>query len=314
MTLQQLKYLVEIYKCGSITDAAHRLFIAQPSLSKAIKDLEEEFRIVILKRSRHGVSFTEDGMKFLQFAHRIIDTSVAMEQYFEAAHDSQSTLHISISSQHYMFPVEALIQFINRISPSRRYTIRISEVRTTQVIKDVMNQTSQIGILYVSDFIQNYMYRLFENNDLQFTPFYDFPPYVYLSKSHPLAKQQTITATQLAAYPCIRYEQGGDPYQFSEEFIIPQAKSNHAQPRQMIYVTDRSTLFSLLKHTLGYNVGTGCLIPRIADDHIAAIPLDIEGADSTMKIGWLKRKNTVMSLEMEAYVQDMKDALCQIKP
>ena len=308
MTLQQLKYIVEIYKCGSITDAAHRLFIAQPSLSKAVKDLEEEFQIVILKRSRHGVSFTEDGMKFLQFAHRIVDTSAAMEQYFDAAAAAQPELHLSVSSQHYMFPIEALIQFVNRISSSRRYTIRISEVRTTQVIKDVMNQTSQIGILYVSDFIRSYMYRLFEHNDLQFTPFYHFPPYVYLSRTHPLAKQHTITAAQLAPYPYIRYEQGGDPYQFSEEFIIP-----HAEAKQTIYVTDRSTLFSFLKNTQGYNVGTGCLIPSIADAHIVSIPLDVDNADNTMEIGWLKKKNTILSREMKEYVQDMKEALCQME-
>ncbi len=309
MTLQQLKYIVEIYKCGSITDAAHRLFIAQPSLSKAVKDLEEEFQIIILKRSRHGVSFTEDGMKFLQFAHRIVDTSADMKQYFDAAADAQPALHLSISSQHYMFPIDALIQFVNRISPSRQYTIRISEVRTTQVIKDVMNQTSQIGILYVSDFIRSYMYRLFEHNDLQFTPFYHFPPYVYLSKTHPLAKQSAVTAEQLVPYPYIRYEQGGDPYQFSEEFIIPRVKA-----KQTIYVTDRSTLFSFLKNTQGYNVGTGCLIPSIADDCIVSIPLHIDDAENTMEIGWLKKKNTLMNREMKEYVQDMEKTLRQIEP
>ena len=112
MTLQQLRYIVEVYKCGSITEAAHRLFIAQPSLSKAIKDVEDEFHITILKRGRHGASFTEDGMKFLQFAHRVLDASDDIYEYFSQGQPKEKDIYLSVSSQHYMFPVDALIRFM----------------------------------------------------------------------------------------------------------------------------------------------------------------------------------------------------------
>ena len=306
MTLQQLKYIVEIYRCGSITEAAHRLFIAQPSLSKAVKDLEDEFHITILNRGRHGVSFTEDGMKFLQFAYRILDASDAVYDYFTNEQAGEKKMHLSISSQHYMFPVDALIRFINRSAEEAGYVLRIREVKTLQVIQDVLVRESQIGILYVSDLIASYMHRIFEKNNLEFTPFYEFPPYVYLSKHNPLAGQKTLTIQKLAPYPYVRYEQGGDPYQFSEEFIIPKVFSN-----KEIYVTDRSTLFSLLTHTNAYNLGTGCLIPTIASEDIAAIPL--KGEFGNMTIGWIQLKNQVVSKETGEYIRLLWESLRQVE-
>ena len=153
MTLQQLRYIVEVYKCGSITEAAHRLFIAQPSLSKAIKDVEDEFHITILKRGRHGASFTEDGMKFLQFAHRVLDASDDIYEYFSQGQPKEKDIYLSVSSQHYMFPVDALIRFMQRKAGAAGYVARIREVKTLQVVQDVLVQDSQIGILYVSDLI-----------------------------------------------------------------------------------------------------------------------------------------------------------------
>ncbi|MBM6732286.1 LysR family transcriptional regulator [Megasphaera stantonii] len=305
MTLQQLRYIVEVYKCGSITEAAHRLFIAQPSLSKAIKDVEDEFHITILKRGRHGASFTEDGMKFLQFAHRVLDASDDIYEYFSQGQPKEKNIYLSVSSQHYMFPVDALIRFMQRKAGAAGYVARIREVKTLQVVQDVLVQDSQIGILYVSDLIASYMHRLFEKNNLEFIPFYKFPPYVYLSKRHPLAGQKSLTVQKLARYPYVRYEQGGDPYQFSEEFVIPEICS-----QKVVYVTDRSTMFSILSHTDAYNLGTGCLIPSVASDDITAIPL--KGEFGGMTIGWIQLKNMSLSAEMEEYIRLLRESLCQV--
>lgn len=305
MTLQQLKYIVEIYHCGSITEAARKLFVAQPSLSKVVKDLEHEFGITILMRSRHGVSFTEEGMKFLRFAYRILDAADAMHAYFTTVETGETRIDLSISSQHYMFPVDALIQFVKKVSAQTPYTIHIHEVRTSQVVQDVLTQVSQIGILYVSEIIQTYMYRLFEKNDLEFTPFYDFPPYVYLNDCHPLADKSSISLADLQPYPYVRYEQGGDPAQFSEEFIIPEVYA-----KQTIFVTDRSTMFSFLCNTNAYNLGTGCLIAGVVPENIVSIPL--KGQGGTMTIGWIKKKNTMMSDELQQYVCLMKQSLTQV--
>lgn len=302
MTLQQLKYLVEIAKCGSITEAAQKLFIAQPSLSKTIKDLEEEFRITILKRSRQGVTFTTEGIQFLRFAQRILDVSHDMEDYFGGEEGSARTIHLSLSSQHYMFVVDALIAFVQSIAQETNYTLRISEVRTSQVIEDVLKQKSQIGILYISELIQKYMQRLFEKNHLEFIPFYDFPPFVYLQAQHPLAGRKTLSLEELAGYPYVRYDQGADPYQFSEEIVLP-----YIQAKRTIYVTDRSTMLSIIGSTDAYNLGTGCLLPSVVGENITSIPL--RGNAGTMKIGWIKRRDMPMSKEMQKFVEHMQNSL-----
>lgn len=305
MTLQQLRYLLEISKCGSLTEAASRLFIAQPSLSRSIKDLEEEFHIQILKRGRHGTSFTAEGEQFLRFAQRILDATESMVEFFRTEDKPSSEFSLSLSSQHYMFVVDALIEFIKKVSSETRYTISINEVKTSQVIQNVLREKSQIGILYVSDLIQNFMHKLFERHNLEFIPFYDFAPFVYLRREHPLAKRPSIKLEELSSYPYVRYEQGVDPYQYSEELVVPQVFS-----KKTIFVTDRSTMLSLIGNTDAYNLGTGCIVKSVVKENIIAVPL--AGNYGYMKIGWIKKKDVPMTLEMVNYVEHMQEAMRKV--
>ncbi|WP_101912944.1 LysR family transcriptional regulator [Megasphaera vaginalis (ex Bordigoni et al. 2020)] len=305
MTLQQLKYIIEISKCGSISAAANKLFIAQPSLSKVVKDLEEEFQIKILRRNRHGIAFTPEGTKFLHFANHVLEASNTMRDYFAKERAMPEALHLSISSQHYLFAVDGLISFILNLPDTARYTLRIHEVRTSQVIQDVLVQRSQIGILYVSDMTEQFMHRTFTKNGLEFVPFFDFPPHAYISSRHPLSSQKELTIEQLLPYPYIRYEQGSDPAQLSEEVVIPKVYS-----QKTIYVTDRSTMLSIIANTDAYNLGTGCLLPRIVGPDVISVP--IKGPVGTMKIGWVKRKNAAMSPEMTKYIAYLQDSLNKV--
>ena len=217
MTLQQLQYIVEISKCSSITAAAKKLFVAQPSLSKVVKDLEKEFHITILRRSRHGISFTADGLKFLHFANQVLDASANMQDYFLHEKGDGEKIRLSISSHHYLFAIDGMISFLQRQADTAAYTVRISEGRTSQIIHDVLVQRSQIGIIYISELTEQFMYRILAKNNLEFVPFCDFPPHAYLSKNHPLAGLPEISIEQLLPYPHICYEQGNDQSQLSEE-------------------------------------------------------------------------------------------------
>lgn len=306
ITLQQLKYIVEISRQGSITEAAHKLFIAQPSLSKAVKDMEQEYHIEILKRSRHGVVFTTEGMEFLRFAQTIIDATGAMENHFNPQEKAGKIVNLSISSQHYMFVVDALIDYIKQVEPRAHYNLHVQEVGTSQVIRDVITQKSQVGIIYISDLIRGYMQTLFEKNNLEFMPFHDFLPYVYVGKNHPLGGKAEISIKELEPYPYVSYEQGVDPYQFSEELALP---NMHASKN--IYVTDRSTMLSIIEHTDAYNLGTGCLIPRVVNKMIRAIPL--KGKYGFMRIGMIKKKDLVLSEELGKYFQFMQATIQKVK-
>lgn len=301
MTLQQLRYIVEISKCNSITAAAQSLYIAQPSLSKAIKELEAEFDITLLERNRHGVSFTPEGLEFLGFANRILEQTGNMYDYF--SHEvPKEELQLSVSSQHYMFAVGALLEFIKKSADQPKYVINIRETRTSQVIQDVLVQRSQIGLLYLSDLTQTFMKRLFTKNNLVFVPLGDFPPYAYISRDHPLAFKNALTIEQLADYPYVKYEQGHDSYFYSEEIIIPDISAD-----KTIYVTDRSTMLTIIGSTDAYSLGSGCLLPGLVSDQIISVP--ISNRIEHMKIGWIKLKNVTMSPEMQEYVNMLPSAL-----
>jgi len=254
MTFQQLKYIIEISRSHSITAAAQKLFISQPSLSKSVKELETELGITILERTRHGVSFTQSGMEFLSYAYRIADQIEGMQGYFRQDNSNEKKVHLSISAQHYMFPTDALVQFVQKAESYHSYTITLQESRTTQVIHDVLVQQSQIGIIYVSKATKKFMNRLFLHKGLEFVPFCQYPPYVYLRAQHPLASRRQINVRELEPYPYVRYGQGQDPYLFSEEVILPGMSNT-----KLIYVTDRSSLLSMLRNTNSFNIGTGCL-------------------------------------------------------
>ena len=256
MTLQQLYYIVELSKHNSISAAAEALFIAQPSLSTTIKELEKEFHITILERNRHGITFTPEGLEFLNYANHIIEQTTNLREHFNPHQPSKNKLRLSISSQHYMFAVDAFTDYLQTLSKKPQYAITFREGRTSQVIQDVVTQRSQIGIIFISKMTQKFMTRTLRKNRLKFTELFAYPPSVFLQANHPLAKYPSLSIDQLRPYPYIQYTQEEDSYQFSEEVIIPDIK-----PEREISTTDRSTLFSVIADRCLHH-RNGHLIPQ----------------------------------------------------
>ncbi len=302
MTLQQLYYIIEISKCQSITIAAQNLFLSQPSLSKAIKDLETEFNITILERTRRGVAFTIEGLEFLAYAQRILEQINSLEDYFSSDTKSSKRLTLSVSAQHYMFSIDALTRFVKSIEDSSKYTIIFNECRTSKVIENVLLHQSQIGILYLSRSTNKFMKRLFNQKGLDFTPLRQFNPYAYLRREHPLSQQDAITIDSLANFPYLKYYQSTDSQQFSEELLI-----NGISDDRNLIVSDRSTMLRLIQHTDAYTIGCGCVLPDIVNDEVISIPL-AEPIDY-INVGWIKLKNIDTTPEMEEYIELLEDCL-----
>jgi len=301
MTLQQLRYVVEIFHCGSITAAAQKLFVTQPSISRAIRDLESEIGVTILERNPGGVSFTADGLELLVYAKSILEQASSMKMRFLNSKENEM-LRLTVSVQHYIFPIDAMINFVNqRLAETPSFTINLRDGNTSQVVKDVLSQHSEIGILYVSNATGHFMHQLFQKNDLEFHPMGTFSPQVYLRRGHPLAGYSAISSEQLLPYPCVRYESGGDLFNFAEEIIVLEDTS------KCIFVTDRSALFSFLRCTDAYGIGSGCLLPHVIGPDIVSIPL--QDRTEGMQIGWIKLKNTVIQPQMEEYIHFMESSL-----
>ncbi len=300
MTLQQMKYIIEIVRCGSITEAAKQLFISQPSLSNAVKDIEKETGIEIFLRSAKGIVLTEDGSEFLSYARQVVEQAELMEQRYLNKKPSKKIC--SVSTQHYAFAVNAFVNIISQLNTDE-YEFTLRETRTYEIIEDVKNFRSELGILYLSDFNEKVISKLLKEDHLVFAPLFTAEPHVFISSCHPLAKNEYITLEELEDYPCLAFEQGEyNSFYFSEEILstVPHKK--------MIHVSDRATLFNLLIGLNGYTICTGVLNNNLNGDNIISVPLK---TDEKINVGYIRHEKLSFSSFVSAYIEELKRLIAE---
>ena len=271
MTLQQLRYIVTIVNCGSISEAAKQLFITQPSLSNAVKELEKEMGISIFNRSSKGIALSSQGMEFLSYARQVLEQAELLEQHYTNKKPVKRIC--SISTQHYAFAVNAFANLVSRQSTDE-YEFTLRETRTYEIIDDVKNYRSELGILYINDFNRKVLEKLFKESGLVF-----------------------VTINDLEDYPFLAFEQGEkNSFYFSEEILstIPRKK--------VIYVSDRATLFNLLIGLNGYTICSGILNRNLNGDSIMAVPLETE---DNMLIGWIADPRIHLSQFARKYLEEL---------
>lgn len=300
MTLQQLRYIVGIVESGSITEAAKRLFITQPSLSNAVKELEGEMGIEIFNRRARGISLTADGAEFLAYARQVLEQAELLEQRYKGKAPSRQLC--AVSTQHYAFSVNAFVELVKE-SPAEEYEFTLRETRTYDIIQDVCNLRSEIGILYLSDFNQKVIMKLLKEKRLEFHPLFEAAPHVFISAQHPLAGQPAVTLEQLEDYPCLSFEQGEyNSFYFSEELL------STVYHKKSITVSDRATLFNLLIGLNGYTICTGVLSEDLNGSDIVSVPLD---TPEKMRIGWIVSSKAVLSQTARDYIEHLKKWIAQ---
>jgi DNA-binding transcriptional LysR family regulator len=295
MTLQQLKYIIKIVECGSITEAAKQLFITQPSLSSSVKELEKEFGIEIFNRTSKGISLTVDGSEFLSYARQIIEQTELMEQKYLNKKPSKQLC--SISTQHYAFAVNAFVELLSGLDVDE-YEFTLRETKTYEIIEDVRNMHSEIGIIYLSDFNEKVLNKLLKENHLVFNLLFEADPHVFISSKHPLANNAYVTLDDLEDYPFLAFEQGQyNSFYFSEELLstIPRKKT--------IHVSDRATLFNLLIGLNGYTICTGVLSRDLNGDNIISVSLK---AEEKMRVGWIANEKARLSSIALDYISKLQ--------
>ncbi|MEC0227786.1 LysR family transcriptional regulator [Paenibacillus alba] len=298
MTLQQLKYVIEVATRGSINEAAKRLFISQPSLSNAIKDLEEELQIEIFERSNKGISISKEGVEFLSYARQVVEQAELLESRY--LNTKPTPQHFSVSTQHYAFAVNAFVNLIREYGQGE-YDLALRETKTFEIIEDVKNLRSEIGILYLNEFNGKVINKLLKTANLQFNSLLTAKPHIFISIKNPLAKQSIVTMDQLKDYPYLSFDQGEyNSFHFSEEIL------STVIHKKSIRVNDRATLFNLLIGLNGYTISTGVLSADLNGNEIIPVPLDIE---ESIHVGWISHKNISLSKLGAAYVQELKNAI-----
>ena len=296
MTLQQLRYAIAVADAGSITAAAARLFIAQPSLSKALSELEAEMGVTIFERSARGVRPTEDGTRFLSYARQVVEQADLLESQF--VHGTPVRRVFAVSSQHYAFVVNAFVELVREIG-RERYEFSLREGTTAGIIDDVRTQRSEVGVIYRSEFNREVITGAVRRADLRFEPLFVAAPHVFVSRTSPLAGRESVTLDDLAPFPRLSYDQGTqNSFYFSEEL----------HPTQMvdkqIVVTDRSTLFNLLIGLDGYTISSGILSADLNGEDIVSVPLE---SDERMEVGLLRLAGRPLSPVAARYVEHLRE-------
>lgn len=295
MTLQQLKYAVTVAEYKSVNKAAAKLFITQPALSVAIKELEEEIGSTIFIRNNRGMSVTPEGEEFLEHARMMVDEYGFIERHFIEHRNVKKKF--SVALQHYTFAVQAFMDVANELGFDE-YEFAIYETQTASVIDRVSSMKCELGILYTDDFNRKAIERILKDKSLEFSKLFDCSVYVYLSKTHPLAEKDLITFDDLQDYPCLSFDQGSpSSFYYAEEMF-----SSYGY-KKLIHASDRATLLNLMIGMDGYTLCSGIICNGLNGNVYAAVPLD---TDSKMTIGYIKRKNTSISRMGEKYIEALK--------
>jgi Transcriptional regulator len=298
MTLQQLKYFIEIVNCGSMNRAAEELFVAQSSLSNAIQNLEKEVKHRLFIRTPQGISLTTDGAEFLGYARQVVEQTELLEQRW--LNKKPSRCLCSISTQHYAFAVNAFVNMVKKTN-SEEYEYTLREARTFEIVEDVANLRSDLGILYLNNFNRSVIEKLLHENNLKFHLLFIAQPHIFISTENPLANKKYVTLEDLADYPRLSFEQGNyNSFYFSEEIL----STEHV--KKDIRVGDRATIFNLMIGLNGYTISTGIVSADLNGDNITAVPLYV---DDVIEVGWISHKDIQLSKQASMYLEELKDVV-----
>lgn len=294
MTLTQLRYVIEVANSSSMNEAARNLFISQPSLSSSVKDLEEEVGLELFKRTNRGISMTPEGEEFIGYARQVVEQYQLIEARFISK--EQVRKKFSVSMQHYSFAVNAFVEMVKQFGMDE-YEFAIHETMTYEVIEDVRNFRSEIGILYINDFNHKVLTKLFHESGLEFHKILECGIYVYMWKGHPLADSKLLTLEELADYPCLSFEQGNyNSFYFAEEVL------STYDYKQFIKANDRATMHNLMVGLNGYTLCSGILCEKLNGSEFCAVKLK---SDEKMTIGYLVRKGVAISPLGKKYLEEI---------
>jgi len=294
MTLQQLKYALMVAETGSMNEAAKKLFISQPSLSAAMKDLEAQMQIPLFTRTSKGVHITPEGAEFLSYARQIMNQVDLLEDKYYTSQMVKKKF--GVSTQHYSFAVKAFVETVKSFNMDE-YEFAIRETRTYDVIQDVKTGKSEIGVLYLNEFNEKVIDKLLRNEQLIFHDLIQCKAYVYLHKDHPLAKKKEIGMEELEPYPCLSFEQGEhNSFYFAEEIL------STYDYKKIIKACDRATMLNLMVGLDGYTLCSGIICEELNGGDYSAVLLK---SDTVMRIGYITLKNTILSQIGHKYIEEL---------
>lgn len=294
MTLNQLNYVIVVSKEKSLNEAAKKLFISQPSLTSAIHSLENEIGFDIFIRSKSGITLTNKGEEFIGYAKSVVEQYEILDAKYISKRNIKRSF--SVSMQHYTFAVNAFVEVVNQYGMDE-YEFEIHETKTHEVIENVKNQKSELGVLYLNDYNRAVLEKIFAEAGLAFTPLFDCSIYAYMSKNNPLASKKEVTIEELQDYPCLAFAQGEyNSFYYAEEVL------STYDYKQLVRASDRATLLNLMIGINGYTLCSGIICEDLNGTDYCAVKLK---SDEKMTIGYISRKTSKLSEMAEKYIEEL---------
>ena len=286
MTLQQMNYILEIDRSGSMNKAAQSLCVSQSALSSAILEVEKELGITIFRRSNRGIMLTDDGRELLNQISPIVEQNRRLSRYYSQRRDTDR-VHLSVSAQRYPFCAKAFVDYLNSLG-QKPLQLSLKETDMAAVIADVADGASDLGVIFISDRTERFIIRSLEEKNLVFKPLVTLHPHVFMRKDHPLAAASSLTTEMLRPYPHVVFTQSESNFNYAEEAVYGSGMDFD----RMVYVSDRASIYNIMAHTDCVSTGSGVLPEGYADERLIAVPLT-DACD--MRLGTVQRRQHRLS-------------------
>lgn len=299
MTLQQLRQIITIADVGSINEAAKRLYVSQPNLSAVVKEIEDTIGITLFIRSNRGIKVTPEGEEFVSYARQVVEQYGLLQSRYI---DKNAKKKFSVSMQHYSFGVKAFVNMVQRVGMDN-YEFAVHETQTRNVIENVHNLKSELGILYLSEFNEQALKKIFSEKGLVFQELFFCDTYVYLWKKHPLADKKEISMKELEAYPCLAFEQdAGNSFYYAEEM------KSTLEYKKLIRADDRATMLNLMVGLNGYTLCSGRISEELNGNNYRAVRL---AESEKIRIGYIQNGGMKLSEIGQIYLEELEKSFAE---
>ncbi len=240
MNTQHLKYVIEVERTSSISQAAENLYMGQPSLSKAIKELEDSLEFTIFERTSKGVKPTQKGIKFLSYARNVLSQLDKMEALSDKADADIQNFNISIPRGSYI--ADAITNFLSELDTNKGIHANVQETNSIQVINNIIDGPFNLGIIRYQTDYENYFVDYLNEKQLRYETVWEFEYLALMSEKHPMAFREDVNEQELSKYTQVTHGDTSIPYILQNSL---KAEVSSLTSKR-IYVYDRCSQYDLL--------------------------------------------------------------------
>lgn len=304
MTLQQLRYVIEIARCGTVNTAAENLFISQPSLSKAVQNLEKELGISLFLRTPKGTVLTNDGAEFLAYDKRIVQEADSMQLHYATG---KKTLSLRVSAYRLTLLDYAFLEYSRRTSlSSHAFSIELQNTCPMEAVQNLINRKTDLALLQISSINDEFWRGFLKSRDIEYHMLCSSSGYLLMRQGHPLSQKEVIRPEDWSIFPavCATATESQEWLNYNREvqWVFSQPAT------QLIYAEDRASIYNIVMHTDAVFPATFALGVEQLFPGIVARPIHM--SEEFWNIFWIKHKDVPLTAAMKDFIAVLED-LCQ---